>query len=165
MIEIVDRKELQASIEEYCQIYHNKDSPEFGFILARKFLRFINLRDVVLGDESVEFEEFHYFFVSPSGHGYLRIVLRHISREFYKALCINDEKYRSEVSVLSEGSKMLLAAISGYVAAKVNIETAIISAMGSALLILISKLGVNAFCEYCSENMYDWFPEEHNSQC
>lgn len=80
-------------------------------------------------------------------------VSRLIVNQFHLALCKQDDKYKEEIATLHQGSKMLVSAVTGYVAATINIEAAVNSAVASAMLFLIGKMGINAFCEFYSQNI------------
>ncbi|MGD8451526.1 MAG: hypothetical protein PVJ57_06880 [Phycisphaerae bacterium] len=71
-----------------------------------------------------------------------------VSDELYKALCGKDRRYRSEVKDLWGSSRLLIAGVAGYVAAKVGVQTAVVAAMTAVVLRLVFLIGKNSFCEY-----------------
>ena len=173
MVEIVDVKvvdrELLSLFNNYEKIRSSGNLPD-GFwdiypsiyVISKTYYEIIEFKDN--SNIFCDFYELLQIHTPQIYQNWIWEYANSVYLEFYKALCQNDERYRNEVTTISEGSKMLLGAISGYVAAEMGIAPAICSAMGSAVLILISKTGVNAFCEYCSKEFPEW-SQEQNENC
>jgi hypothetical protein len=73
---------------------------------------------------------------------------RVILKQLHIALCQRSRRYRSEVNDLKKNGKLLIAAITGYVAAKVGAAAAVIAALVAALLRFAISMGISAFCEW-----------------
>jgi hypothetical protein len=73
----------------------------------------------------------------------------HILRELYEALCKDVTRYRDEVAVLSTNAKLLVGAITGYVAGQLGGSSVLVLGAATATILwLILKIGVNSFCNF-----------------
>lgn len=71
-----------------------------------------------------------------------------IYKEFGRALCSKDMRYQEYTNEFKKNWKLLAAGVGGYVAAELGIQEAVVSVIAASLLLLISAVGVNAFCNY-----------------
>jgi hypothetical protein len=74
-----------------------------------------------------------------------------ILRQLHLALCKRSKKYAKEVAALKRNIKLLIAAISGYLAASTGFSSAVIAALVASILLLIMKIGLETFCEQISK--------------
>lgn len=80
-----------------------------------------------------------------------------IKKELYKLICGNPEydEEREELSKIiksKDNNTVMVASISGIIGAKVGLAATFIAPVTVLLLMTISKLSINAWCEWQKEN-------------
>jgi hypothetical protein len=87
----------------------------------------------------------------------MRSLTDRISDEIAEAFCKQSVRYKHAVAEVASSSKLLIAAIAGYVASHVGIAIAVIAALVASLLRIVSLIGVSVFCK-------QWKASKHSNQ-